>query len=63
MALAAEIQRLYPGLPVLLTSGFSSKITTGDLRALGVDFIAKPYRQAALAVALREALDTKKQAA
>jgi FixJ family two-component response regulator len=48
---------------VLLTSGFSSKITTGDLRTLGADFIAKPYRQAALAAALREALDTKKQAA
>ena len=35
----------------------------GDLRALGADFIAKPYRQAALAAALRGALDTKKQAA
>jgi CheY-like chemotaxis protein len=63
IALAAEIGRLYPGLPVLLTSGFSSKITMGDLRTLGADFIAKPYRQAALAAALREALDTKKEAA
>jgi signal transduction histidine kinase/ActR/RegA family two-component response regulator len=63
IALAGEIRRRHPGLPVLLTSGFSSKIAAGDLRALGADFIAKPYRQAALAAALRGALDTRKQAA
>ena len=63
VALAREIQRRYPGLPVLLTSGFSSKIAVDDPRVLGVDFIAKPYRQAALAAALRGALDSKKRAA
>jgi DNA-binding NtrC family response regulator len=63
IALAGEIQRLYPGTPVLLTSGFSSRITASDLHALGADFIAKPYRQASLAAALRKALDPAKQAA
>jgi len=63
IALAGEIQRLYPGMPVLLTSGFSSRIAAENLRALGADFIAKPYRKASLAAALRKALDPKKQAA
>jgi len=63
IALAGEVRRLYPGTPVLLTSGFSSRIAAEDLRALGADFIAKPYRQASLAAALRKALDPAKQAA
>jgi len=63
IALAGEIQRLYPRMPVLLTSGFSSRIAAGNLGAFGADFIAKPYRQASLAAALRKALDPKKQAA
>ena len=46
-----------PGLPVLMTSGFSASWTPEAVRALGIhDLVAKPISLPVLAVALRSAL-------
>jgi DNA-binding NtrC family response regulator len=53
VALAGEIARLRPGLPVLLASGFAevSETEMGSLPRL-----AKPFTQAALAQAVSDVL-------
>jgi hypothetical protein len=58
LALAGEIQQPYPRMPVLLPSGFASKIAAGDPQFFWRRFFAKPYRKAALAAALRRVLDS-----
>jgi len=58
IAFAEEVRRLYPDIRVLLTSGFSSKLSTNaQVRTLDADLVAKPYRKADLAVAMRAVLD------
>jgi hypothetical protein len=57
-AFAEEVRRLYPDVRVLLTSGFSSKVSTNvQIRTLDADLVAKPYRKMDLAIAIRAALD------
>jgi signal transduction histidine kinase/ActR/RegA family two-component response regulator len=56
--LGREVRRLYPGVGVLLTSGFSSKLSSAiEMQSLGIDFVAKPYRKSALAAAIRAAAE------
>jgi PAS domain S-box-containing protein len=56
--LAHEVRRQRPGLPILLTSGFSDPETLhAEATALGVQVLRKPYRKAELAEYLRMALD------
>ncbi|HTY65968.1 MAG TPA: PAS-domain containing protein [Alphaproteobacteria bacterium] len=56
--LAHEVRRQRPGLPILLTSGFSDPETLhAEATALGVQVLRKPYRKAELAEYLRAALD------
>jgi len=51
----AELRRLAPGLPVILTSGhFSDAAPSPD-----ADFLPKPYRPDALAERVRAALDAR----
>jgi len=58
VALARELRKRNPTLPILLTSGFTSPTTSStDLTELSVDLIAKPYRKADLAVLIRSLLD------
>lgn len=58
IALARELRKRKPGLPVLLTSGFTSPATAhSDLTDLGAELITKPYRKAELAGRLRAVLD------
>jgi CheY-like chemotaxis protein len=58
IALARELRKRRPGLPVLLTSGFTSPATAhSDLTELGAELITKPYRKAELAERLRAVLD------
>ncbi len=57
IALAAEVRQLYPKMAVLFVSGFSSKLSATELQRLGANFVAKPYRKADLAVAVRAALE------
>ena len=58
VALAHELRRRRPGLPILLTSGFTSPATASSERAeLGAELITKPYRKADLAARLRTLLE------
>jgi CheY-like chemotaxis protein len=57
LELARQIQTIRPGLPVMLTSGFSDGFAEGAQEAAGVRVILpKPARTHELAVAVREAL-------
>ena len=52
--LAAEAQRRYPGLPVLLTSGYTEHApANNDQLAGGVEILTKPYRKSELRDKLR----------
>ena len=63
IALARELRKRKPGLPVLLTSGFTSPATAhSDLTELGAELITKPYRKAELAERLRAVLDAQSDA-
>jgi two-component SAPR family response regulator len=62
IALAQEIRRLYPDMPIVLTSGYAKAIDTRH----GLPILRKPYQLSSLAQAIRESLDTQwhaKQAA
>ncbi len=55
---ARHVQETYPGIKVLLTSGYAEELMNGDkLSERGLKLLRKPYRQAALTDAIREALD------
>ncbi len=52
--LAAEAQRRYPGLPVLLTSGYTEHALIGNDQGVeGVEVLIKPYRKNELGRKLR----------
>ncbi|HEY0526488.1 MAG TPA: PAS domain S-box protein [Stellaceae bacterium] len=53
--LARTLRGLYPGLPVLLTTGYSS--AARDASSEGFPILKKPYHMAALNRAVRHALD------
>lgn len=53
VALAAEVRRLQPGVPVLLTTGWGDR---ADDRG-GLDLIGKPYRAPELTRRIRALLD------
>jgi PAS domain S-box-containing protein len=53
--LAVEIRRLYPDLPVVLTSGYSPALSQSSSQAL--TFLQKPYSVEALARILHEAIN------
>jgi PAS domain S-box-containing protein len=53
---AEEVQRLRPGTPVLFTSGYSDERLRSAGRRANARILQKPYRRAALARALAEAV-------
>jgi CheY-like chemotaxis protein len=55
LALAEELRRNAPDVPVLLTTGYNEDLAQGH-RAPGLDVLAKPYRRAELADRVRSAL-------
>ena len=59
VALARRLRTRWPGLPVVLLSGYAEAALGADLAGEGLHFLAKPYAPAellaALAVALRQA--------
>lgn len=58
--LAQEVMRLRPGLPVILCTGFSDRISEMKAKALGIqEFVMKPFDLNALAQTIRRALDHK----
>lgn len=56
-ALAAELRRRKPGLPVLFMSGHSAEIVRDGLLDPSTAFLAKPFTPAQLAEKVRETLD------
>ena len=55
--LIAELRRIRPGLPAILCTGFSNKISEDEARALGINaFCLKPLELHELLDAVREAL-------
>jgi CheY-like chemotaxis protein len=56
--LAAEAQKLRPGLKVLLTTGYSEESLSPQGAIGELPLITKPYKQAALAMRLRALLDS-----
>jgi PAS domain S-box-containing protein len=57
-ALAQQLKQLRPGLPVVLCTGYSDRITAETARAQGIDeFAMKPVPMAELSRLVRRALD------
>ena len=57
-ALARRVKELRPGLPVILCSGYSDRISADGARQQGIEaFVAKPASPAELARLVREVLD------
>ncbi len=55
--LALEILKIRPGLPIILTTGFSEKISEEEAKRIGIRvFVLKPISIKALARAVQEAL-------
>jgi PAS domain S-box-containing protein len=58
--LAQEVMRFRPGLPVILCTGFSDRISEMKAKALGIqEFVMKPFDLNDLAQTIRRALDHK----
>lgn len=55
--LAEIIKKRAPAIGVLLTSGYSKEMASGDAGRVTSHFLSKPYPKQKLAVALRKALD------
>ncbi|UAJ12968.1 ATP-binding protein [Glacieibacterium megasporae] len=55
--LGEEVWRLYPGLPVVLTSGYSHDLAKNGLQ--GFELLQKPYSMEQLSGVLRKAVDRK----
>lgn len=59
-ALAKELLRLRPGLPILFTTGGGDMLTHEQVQALGVrELIMKPYSAQSLGQAIRRALNSR----
>ena len=60
--LAQELLQIRPGIPIILCTGFSERITEEKARAIGIEeFVMKPVVMKDLAVVIRRALDRKKK--
>jgi len=58
LQLATELQRVRPGMPVILTTGYSASLTPDRVNAAGICLLLiKPPTLHALATAVRSALD------
>ena len=59
--LAAEILKIKPGIPILLCTGYSEKISEEQAREIGIcTFVMKPMDKADFAASVRKVLDTAK---
>ncbi len=59
--LAEQVLMLRPSMPVVFMSGYND-VEPDDLHAISRGFVAKPYTQTELAVAIRDVLDASKRA-
>jgi len=59
--LSAELKRLNPGIPVILCTGFSERITPEIAQAMGIEgFVSKPILKRDIAVLIRRILDERR---
>jgi PAS domain S-box-containing protein len=59
--LAQELMRIRPGIPVILCTGYSDRISEAKAKALGIqEFVSKPFDMNHLARVIRRAIDHKK---
>ncbi len=56
LALARALRQRWPGLPVLLLSGYAASTIGSDLESEGIRFVAKPYAPADLLVAVGQVM-------
>ena len=57
-SLIRRARKLYPGLPVILSTGFSGSASERERDALGIhEVLSKPITKRELAVAVRKAMD------
>jgi two-component system cell cycle sensor histidine kinase/response regulator CckA len=56
LALARQLRQRWPGLPVLLLSGYAASTIGSDLESEGILFVAKPYAPADLLAAVGRAM-------
>jgi PAS domain S-box-containing protein len=60
--LAQEMIRIRPGIPIILSTGFSERITEENARAMGIrEFVMKPLVIKELAQVMRRALDSRER--
>lgn len=58
--LTAEVLKIRPGMPVILCTGYSSKVSEGDFRSHGISgFLMKPYEKNMLGGMVRKVLNGK----
>lgn len=62
LQLARKIKEIRPDIPIVLCTGFSETITSGQIASMGVaDFLMKPIDKKSLAHAIRRVLDKEKE--
>jgi DNA-binding NarL/FixJ family response regulator len=54
--LASTVRERWPGMKILLTSGFPNNDEALNMRDLGIGLLSKPYQREELARAIRYAL-------
>jgi CheY-like chemotaxis protein len=60
--LAQELLQIRPGIPIILCTGFSERITEEKAKAMGIrEFVMKPLVIKDLAQAMRRALGSRKR--
>jgi PAS domain S-box-containing protein len=52
-----EVRRILPHMPIVISTGFSEKLTKTSLNELGVQLLMKPYGMRQLSETVRKALD------
>jgi|GEM_PF-2952221 len=58
LELASEIRNVAPDIPIILCTGYSTKVNKNTLQTIGIhSLLMKPYKKSELATVIREALD------
>jgi len=61
---AQEVLRIHPGIPIILSTGFSERVTEEKVKAMGIrEFAMKPLVMDDLSRTIRMALDSRDEKA
>jgi DNA-binding NtrC family response regulator len=62
LELSRQISKIYPDLPVILTTGYPGPLTLSEVRTKGIcDMLQKPPTFETIGFAVRKALDNRKR--